>query len=63
VLVGVDGTIRESMLLGGHPLLKAAAAEALKEYRYESTLVDGAAAEVLTQVDVKVPGTEAVKTK
>lgn len=37
VIVKADGTVREIHVLGGHPLLAAAAVEALKQWKYQST--------------------------
>jgi TonB family protein len=50
VHIGKDGTITDSKLISGHPLLVPAAAEALKKFAYEPTIFRGEAVEVVTQV-------------
>jgi protein TonB len=51
-VIGTDGTIRNLQLLGGHPLLVPAAQEAVKQWAYQPTLLNGEPVEVITQIDV-----------
>jgi len=55
ILIAVDGSVKAVQAVRGHPLLIPAAKDALKEYRYRPTTVDGQPAEVITEVEVKVP--------
>jgi protein TonB len=52
IVVAADGTLESSRLVSGHPLLVAAALEALQGYRYQPTLLNGAPVRVITQVDI-----------
>jgi outer membrane biosynthesis protein TonB len=51
-LIGTDGAIRELHLVSGPPLLGDSATEALKQWLYKPTLLNGVPAEVVTQIDV-----------
>lgn len=51
-LIGKDGTIQNLTLIQGHPLLVAAAQEAVKQWQYKPTLLNGEPVEVATQIDV-----------
>jgi tetratricopeptide (TPR) repeat protein len=51
-IIGKDGHILNLQLVSGHPLLVAAATEAVKQYVYRPTLLNGSPVEVITQVDV-----------
>jgi protein TonB len=51
-IIGKDGTISNLQLLSGHPLLVPAASEAVKQWVYQPTLLNGEAVEVVTQIDV-----------
>jgi TonB family protein len=51
-LIGRDGTVKQLDVVSGHPLLVAAALEAVKQWMYEKTLLNGAPVEVVTQIDV-----------
>jgi protein TonB len=51
-IIGRDGTIQNLTLLGGHPLLVQSATEAVKQWRYQPTLLNGEPVEVVTQIDV-----------
>ena len=51
-IIGRDGTIQNLTMLSGHPLLVAAATEAVKQWRYQPTLLNGEPVEVVTQIDV-----------
>ena len=45
-----EGSIKELRVLEGHPLLVAAALEAVRQWRYQPTLLNGMPVEVLTSV-------------
>lgn len=47
-----DGSIQQLAVLAGHPLLVASAVDAVKQWRYSPTFLNGAPVEVLTQIDV-----------
>jgi protein TonB len=51
-VIGVDGTIQNLQVLSGHPLLIPAALEAVRQWRYQPTLLNGEPVEVITQIDV-----------
>jgi protein TonB len=51
-VIGTDGTIRNLQLLSGHPLLVPSAQEAVKQWAYQPTLLNGEPVEVITQIDV-----------
>jgi protein TonB len=51
-IIGRDGTIQNLTLVSGHPLLVSAAQEAVKQWRYKPTLLNGEPVEVVTQIDV-----------
>jgi TonB family protein len=52
VIIGKDGNILNVQLVSGHPLLVAAARDAVTHYVYKPTLLNGNPVEVITQVDV-----------
>ncbi len=52
VVVGPDGHLKDIQLESGHPLLVPAAQEAVRQWAYRPTLLNGQPVEVLTQVDV-----------
>lgn len=52
VIIGKDGTVTNLTVVSGHPLLVPAAVEAVKQWVYEPTLLNGKAVEVVTQIDV-----------
>jgi protein TonB len=51
-IIGRDGTIQHLQLISGHPLLTAAAIDAVKQWVYRPTLLNNEAVEVITQIDV-----------
>jgi TonB family protein len=51
-IIGKDGSVLNIQLVSGQPLLVAAATEAVKQYVYKPTLLNGNPVEVVTQVDV-----------
>jgi TonB family protein len=52
VIIAKDGTIRNLQLVRGHPLLVPPATEAVRQWTYKPTLLNGQPVEVITQVDV-----------
>ena len=51
-IIGKDGTIQNLQMVSGHPLLVPAATEAVKQWVYRPTMLNGEAVEVITQIDV-----------
>ena len=51
-IIGKDGTIQNLTLVSGHPLLVPAATEAVKQWVYQPTLLNGEPVEVVTVIDV-----------
>jgi TonB family protein len=51
-VIGKDGTIQHLEVISGHPLLVPSALEAVKQWVYETTLLNGNPVEVQTQIDV-----------
>lgn len=51
-VIGRDGAIQNLTLVSGHPLLVPAATEAVRQWRYQPTLLNGEPVEVVTQIDV-----------
>jgi protein TonB len=51
-VIAVDGTIKDLKVMSGHPLLIAAALEAVRAWRYQPTKLNGEPVEVLTEIDV-----------
>lgn len=51
-IIGKDGTIQNLTLISGHPLLVPAAEEAVKQWLYRPTLLNGEPVEVATVIDV-----------
>jgi len=51
-IVGRDGMVRDLEVLSGQPLLAKAACEAVLQWRYRPTLLDGEAVEVETYITV-----------
>jgi protein TonB len=50
--IAKDGTIRNLQLISGHPLLARAAAEAVKQWIYKPTLLNGEPVEVIAPIEV-----------
>lgn len=50
--IAADGTVQNLEVISGHPLLIQAAMEAVKQWVYKPTLLNGNPVEVITQVDV-----------
>ncbi|MES1260118.1 MAG: TonB family protein [Acidobacteriota bacterium] len=51
-VVAADGVIKNLRVISGAPLLIRAALEAVQQWRYQPTLLNGAAVEVITEIDV-----------
>lgn len=51
-IIGKDGAIKNLQLLRGHPLLVQAALEAVRQWVYKPTLLNGEAVEVIAPIDV-----------
>jgi protein TonB len=51
-IIAKDGTVQELQVMGGHPLLIQAALDAVRQWRYRPTLLNGEPVEVDTTIDV-----------
>ena len=51
-VIGRDGRIQDLQVVGGHPLLIAAAVEAVRQWVYQPTTLNGTPVEVLTTINV-----------
>jgi TonB family protein len=51
-VIAKDGTIKQLEVISGHPLLVPSALEAVKQWVYQTTLLNGEPVEVQTQIDV-----------
>ena len=51
-VIGVDGRVRDLKLVAGHPMLAGAAMEAVSQWLYRPTRLNGREVEVVTLVDV-----------
>lgn len=51
-IIGKDGAIANLQVVSGHPLLVPSALEAVKQWVYQPTLLNGDPVEVVTQIDV-----------
>ncbi len=51
-IIAKNGAIEKLEVLGGHPLLVPSALQAVKQWRYKPTLLNGQPVEVVTQIDV-----------
>jgi TonB family protein len=52
VVIGPDGAVKNIELVSGHPLLAQAAMDAIRQWVYKPTLLNGSPVEVITTVDV-----------
>jgi len=50
--IGKDGTIHDLQLIGGHPLLTHAAMEAVEQWVFKPTLLNGQPVEVIAPIEV-----------
>jgi protein TonB len=51
-IIGKDGTIQSLEVMNGHPLLQQAALDAVRQWRYQPTLLNGDPVDVDTTIDV-----------
>ncbi len=51
-VISKDGTIQDLKVISGHPLLVQSALAAVKQWRYQPTLLNGDPVEVVTEIDV-----------
>jgi periplasmic protein TonB len=51
-IISKDGTIQQLEVITGHPLLQQAALDAVRQWRYQPTLLNGEPVEVDTTIDV-----------
>jgi protein TonB len=51
-IISKDGTIQQLEVVSGHPLLQQAALDAVRQWRYQPTLLNGDPVEVDTTIDV-----------
>jgi TonB family protein len=52
VVIGKDGSVLSLQLVDGHPLLAQSAQDAVQQWQYRPTLLNGSPVEIITQVDV-----------
>jgi TonB family protein len=50
--IGKDGAVQHLEVINGHPLLVQAAMDAVRQWVYQPTLLNGQPVEVVTQIDV-----------
>ncbi len=51
-IIGKDGAITQLEVMNGHPLLQQSALDAVRQWRYQPTLLNGEPVEVDTTIDV-----------
>ncbi len=51
-IIGKEGTIQQLEVMSGHPLLQQSALDAVRQWRYQPTLLNGEPVEVDTTIDV-----------
>lgn len=51
-IIGKDGSILQLQVVSGDPLLAGAALDAVKQWKYQTTMVNGSPLEVETEIDV-----------
>lgn len=51
-IIGKDGTVQQLQVVSGHPLLVQSALDAVRQWRYQPTLLNGEPVEVDTEIDV-----------
>jgi len=51
-IIGRDGTVKQLEVISGHPLLLQAALDAVRQWTYQPTLLEGKPVEVDTEIDV-----------
>ena len=55
LLIAADGTIKNITVISGHPLLVPAAMEAVRQWQYAPTTLNGQPVEVVTEAEVNFP--------
>jgi len=53
-VIAKDGTIQNLEVIEGHPLLAQSALDAVRQWVYQPTLLNGQPVEVVTEIDVKL---------
>jgi periplasmic protein TonB len=51
-IIGKEGNVIDLRVISGHPLLVPSAIEAVRNWVYQTTLLNGEPVEVSTQIDV-----------
>ena len=51
-IIGKNGSVQQLEVISGHPLLVQAALDAVRQWRYRPTLLNGEPVEVDTTIDV-----------
>jgi len=51
-VISKAGTIENLQLVSGHPILVKAAEEAIRQWRYKPTILNGEPVEVITNIEV-----------
>jgi periplasmic protein TonB len=51
-VISKEGTVQNLTVMSGHPLLVKSALDAVKQWRYQPTLLNGEPVEVVTEIDV-----------
>jgi protein TonB len=51
-IIGANGTVQSLEVISGHPLLLQAAMNAVKQWRYQQSLLNGTPVEIDTTIDV-----------
>lgn len=51
-VIGIDGHLRELSVIGGHPLLRKAAIDAVKQWIYKPPVLNGESVEVVAPIAV-----------
>jgi len=51
-IIGKDGSVQQLEVISGHPLLVQSALDAVRQWRYRPTLLNGEPVEVDTTIDV-----------
>jgi protein TonB len=51
-ILGKDGSVQQLQVISGHPLLVQASLDAVRQWIYQPTLLEGKPVEVDTEIDV-----------
>ncbi|MBV8846017.1 MAG: energy transducer TonB [Bryobacterales bacterium] len=51
-IIAKDGTVQKLQVISGHPLLQKAALDAVSQWLYQPTILDGQPVEVIAPIDV-----------